>query len=291
MQFPELKYDFEYSAVQIDGGISVAYYDSGEVKEGNTLLMIHGLSSYIPAWMKLIPLIKEKFRCIAIDLPGYAKSSSGVHSGSMAFYADVIESFIKKLNLSRVSLVGHSMGGQVAMTTALKYPSIIEGLVLLAPAGFETFTENEKGRLLKNNSPQYYASATDKQIEYNFSINFFRMTGDADRMIEDRKLMRNWKNFNDYCTVVANSFRSLLEEPVAGRLAEIKQKTLIVYGLNDKFIPQPVLHGNIKGADLAREAAAKFPCASLLLLDECGHFLQFEKVKEIAEEIIKFYGV
>ncbi|MHB9143697.1 MAG: alpha/beta fold hydrolase, partial [Paludibacter sp.] len=144
MQFPELKYDFEYTITQIDEKISIAYIDEGNKKSENVLLCIHGLSSYIPAWSKLILLLKDQFRCIAIDLPGYGKSSEGVYAGSMSFYSETILKFIQKLKLKNVSLVGHSMGGHISIATALSYPQIVNRLILLAPAGLETFADDEK---------------------------------------------------------------------------------------------------------------------------------------------------
>lgn len=288
-QFPELEYSFEYSAVDIGDNIRIAYTDRGNRSAKDVLIFIHGLSSYIPAWSKLIPRLEEKFRCIAIDLPGYAKSSSGVYSGSMAFYAGVISKFAEKLNLNSVSLAGHSMGGQIAITAALLYPHLINRLVLLAPAGLEVFTEKEIARLMKNNKARYYASATDKQIEFNYRINFYEMNKDVEFMIEDRKKMRGWKNFNDYCEVVASSMKGMLEYPVHGMLSLIKQKTIIIFGLNDQFIPQPVLHNKMTVKEIAEQGAGLIPHCRLVLIDKCGHFVQYEKDEETAVEIIKFF--
>lgn len=287
-QFPELKYAFEFSIVLIDENISIAYTDEGKGEDKEVLLFIHGLSSYIPAWSKLIPLLKNYFRCIAIDLPGYGKSSAGVHPGSMIFYADVISKLIKKLNLQNVCLVGHSMGGHISIATALSSPQMIDRLILLAPAGFETFTDDETAWIKKNNSAELLTMLSEKQIRYNFEINFFIMPDDLEPMITDRIKMKSWKNHKDYCRIVSNSLNGLLDYPIFSRLSEISQPTLVLFGKNDRLIPNSVLHKSITPEKIASEGSKLIPNSTLTLIDECGHFLQFEKPDNVAKEIINF---
>ena len=288
MQFPELQYDFEYSVAEIDEDIAIAYTDDGNKESKEVLLFIHGLASYLPAWSKVIPLLKNHFRCIAIDLPGYAKSSAGVHSGSMLFYADAISKFTHKLNLQKVSLVGHSMGGHISITTALTYPKLIDKLILLAPAGFETFTDDEKAWIKKNNSPEFYALLSEKQIRFNYEINFFAMPNDVESMVNDRIKMMGWKNYKDYCKIVSNSLNGLLDYPVFDKLNLITQPTLVLFGKNDRLIPNTILHKNITAEEVALAGSKQIPNSNLSLIDQCGHFLQFEKPESVSREIIEF---
>ncbi len=288
MQFPELNYDFDYSIAEIDDKVSIAYTDIGSADNKETLLFIHGLSSYIPAWLKLIPLLKDHFRCIAIDLPGYGKSSEGVHSGGMDLYADVISRFIQKLNLTNVSLVGHSMGGHISLSTALNYPHLIDKLILIAPAGLETFSEEEKEWIKKISSPEIFCMQTDKQIRYNYEINFVSMPHDVEPMINDRIEMKKWKNYKDYCRIVNNSLNGLLDNPVFEKLNLITQRTLILFGKNDRLIPHSILHKNIIPEQIAQTGAAEFQKAIVSLIEDCGHFMQYEKPEIISGEIINF---
>lgn len=286
MQFPELNYNFDYSITQLDERISVAYYDTGI--GNNTLIFIHGLSSYIPAWFKLIPLLQNEFRCIAIDLPGYGKSSEGVHEGTVTFYTEVLSLFIRKLKLENVTLVGHSMGGQISIASALQFPSLISKLVLLAPAGFETFSEEEKSLIKKYNTAQLYYSASDDDIVASFRSNFFKMDEDVKPMIDDRIKMKEWKNFRDYCSVVVNSLNGLLDYPVYDRLKEIKQPALIFFGRNDKWIPNKNLHKNTTTETIAFKGAAQIPNSKLIMIDKCGHFIPYEHPDLLAREIKSF---
>lgn len=287
MQFPELNYNFDYSIINIDERISVAYYNIG--KGNNTLIFIHGLSSYIPAWLKLIPLLQNQFRCIAIDLPGYGKSSARIHDGSITFYTNVISSLIRKLKLENVTLVGHSMGGQISIASALKFPSLISRLVLLAPAGFETFSKKEKSLIKKYNTDQLYYSASDDDILASFRSNFFKMNNEVKPMIDDRINMKHWKNFGDYCRIVANSLNGLLDYPVNDKLKEIKQPALIFFGKNDKWIPNKNFHKNTTTEVIARFGALQIPNSKLIMIDECGHFIPYEHPELIAKEIKLFF--
>ena len=126
----DIDYGVEVKTIKVKGNISVAYTDEGK---GTNLGFIHGLASYLPAWKKNTAVLKDSYRCIALDLPGYGKSDKGNYEVSMEFYADVVAEFCSQLKLSQVVLVGHSMGGQVAISAALKYPELVARLVLIAP--------------------------------------------------------------------------------------------------------------------------------------------------------------
>ena len=88
-------YPYAIEKTEIDQGIEIAYMDQGEGPY--TLLFIHGLGSYAPAWNKNIRDLSEKYRCIALDLPGYGQSEKGDFAFSMAFFAEAVEEFIDSL--------------------------------------------------------------------------------------------------------------------------------------------------------------------------------------------------
>ncbi|MBZ0243550.1 MAG: alpha/beta hydrolase, partial [Bacteroidales bacterium] len=67
--FDDIPYPFELHKVQLSNEVNLAYVDEGTGKE--TIIFIHGLGSYLPAWKKNIEVLRNDYRCIAIDLPGY----------------------------------------------------------------------------------------------------------------------------------------------------------------------------------------------------------------------------
>ena len=127
--FDELDYKYPAKKAYLpENQFTIAYIDEG--KGENTIIMIHGLGSYLRAWEKNIGELSKTNRVIAIDLPGYGKSSKEPHSGMMTFYAGIVNELVKELKLQNVIIAGHSMGGQIGMTTYLKYPQIVKGLIL-----------------------------------------------------------------------------------------------------------------------------------------------------------------
>src|SRR3990172_8371551 len=105
MEFSELKYPDPVKSVNLGNNISLAVTEAGESEEA--IIFIHGLASYIPAWKNNLPELKKYFRCIAIDLPGYGKSSKGDYPVSMDFYADIIIELMDKLKVEKAALAGH----------------------------------------------------------------------------------------------------------------------------------------------------------------------------------------
>src|SRR6202008_3036195 len=81
---------------------NIAYIDEG--KGPKTLLFIHGLASYALCWKNNIDVLKDQYRCIAIDLPGNGLSDRKDRKYSMHFFADAVYEFIEQLGLKNVCL-------------------------------------------------------------------------------------------------------------------------------------------------------------------------------------------
>jgi pimeloyl-ACP methyl ester carboxylesterase len=282
--FNQIKYPFSEKFIEVDD-YKIAYIDEGDSE--NVLLFIHGLGSYLKAWDRNIPKLINHFRCIALDLPGYGKSSKQVHSGEVNFYTEVLKEFITKLGLKNISLVGHSMGGQIAASYVISYPNEILDLILVAPAGFETFNSDEVEIIKKIISPDILFNTSDNQIMLNYKNNFFKMPLEAEDMIADRIAIKDDEEFFNHCTVVSNSLFGLLKAPVYDRLNEIDIPTLVLYGKNDLLIPNKSIHQKTT-EEIASQGSSKIKSSRLILLDECGHFLQYEKPDRFNSEVISF---
>lgn len=286
IQFPELEYDFETFELRTKNGMTVAYADSGDKDNGDVILFIHGLASYMPVWKKLMPLLKHRYRCIAIDLPGNGRSEGGIVPAAIPFHVSVAKAVIDHFQPQHLTLAGHSMGGQISIAAALDYPELIDRLLLFAPAGFEIFSDKEIDWAREYYTREQFASATPEQIRFVFEENFHKMPEDARFMIDDRIRMRGWKNFYNYSTVVINSIMGLLDYPVHHRLSEVRQPSLIFFGYNDALIPHPVIHKEMTTEELARRGAELMGNSRLVMLSECGHFVPYEKPESCAREIL-----
>lgn len=281
----ELDYPFDVNYVHLLDDIELAYADEGQGDQ--TLIFIHGLGSYMKAWTKNIDGLKQHYRCIAVDLPGYGKSSKLPHSGKMTHYAEVIKALIDKLELKNVSLVGHSMGGQISMVAAINYPEAIQKLILTAPAGFEEFNKGQKQWFREVMTLDGVKLTNVEQIQTNLAYNFYNMPKDADFMATDRMAMRSADDFDAYCYAVVQSVSGMVDEPVLEMLDQISQPTLILFGENDNLIPNRFLNPG-KTIEIAELGHSKIPNSTLIMVPKAGHFMQFEKPDAFNTAVIEF---
>ncbi|WP_312797951.1 alpha/beta fold hydrolase [Tianweitania sp.] len=117
--------------IEINGS-RIHYYETGE---GRPILMIHGLGGHYHQFRQpLMDAIGPGYRMIALDREGSGHSTrASGQTGRLPEQAALIKAFIDKLQLDRPMLVGHSLGGAVALQTAVNYPQSISGLALLSP--------------------------------------------------------------------------------------------------------------------------------------------------------------
>lgn len=282
-------YPFAVKEIQLSQQLKIAYVDEG--KHEKTLLFIHGLGSYLKGWSKNIGPLSQQYRCIAIDLPGYGKSSPGKYPYSPIFFAEVLRDFIVQLSLNDITLVGHSMGGQIAIHFALKAGLPINKLILIAPAGFETFTPQDKSWINALYQPELLKAITQEQMIRNFHINFHRFPDDARFMIEDRHLLhQSALLFDHYCEMIPKCVNGMLEQPVFEKLKEITQPVLILFGENDRLIPNKILHPGLTTAKVAKAGAKHIRNSQLIMFRHCGHFVPWEQHEAVNSAIMRFVG-
>ncbi|XP_017554577.1 serine hydrolase-like protein [Pygocentrus nattereri] len=127
---------------------------------GRPVLCIHGWSDNSGSFNNLIPLLPSDWRCLAIDLPGHGFSShrpAGVFYGFPYYVADM-RRVVEALQWNRFSIIGHSMGGNVAGMFSALYPEMVEALVLLDSYGFLPAHKEKINRNLRK--------GMDEMIEY-----------------------------------------------------------------------------------------------------------------------------
>ncbi|WP_375580744.1 alpha/beta hydrolase [Marivirga tractuosa] len=286
-KFEGLEYPYEMNKVKLSDNKEIAYADIGE---GEPILFIHGLASYAPAWKYNISELSKSYRCIAVDLIGYGKSSKGEYKADMSFHAQYLFELMEALNISSFHLAGHSMGGQIALKMALDRPEKVKSLMLMAPAGIETFTAQERAIFKNSTTPESIANISDEQYRINLSLNFYEMDERAEFMYDDRMKIKSDNQFMDYSYVVAEGVMGMLNEPVFDQLGEIEQPTLICYGQEDRLIPNTYLHKDLTTQSLGETATKKIPNSELKMIPKAGHFVHFdqpEQVNEIMKNFLK----
>jgi pimeloyl-ACP methyl ester carboxylesterase len=120
--------------IEVDG-VRVRYWASGE--RGPHLLLIHGLGAAVEYWQFILPQLSQHFRVIALDLPGFGKTSApGTVDFSLSYFASFVKSFTDTLGLESFYLAGHSLGGGICLQLSLDYPGSVEKLFLINSVGF-----------------------------------------------------------------------------------------------------------------------------------------------------------
>lgn len=284
-QFSDLDYPYSVEYQQLEDGQKVAFMDKGE---GEPIILIHGLGSYIPAWKQTIPALSENYRVIAMDLPGFGKSSKEVNGYSIPFFAKTVADLQDSLGIEKATWAGHSMGSQIALRAALSYPDKISRLVLLAPAGFETFTEQEGIMMGNFVTPHSIEAKPDSLIRQTFKATFFDFPKEAQFMIEDRVAIRSAENFDGYARAYAGSVQAMLDGPVFEELQNVKHPSLIIFGKQDMLIPNRQLHGDLTPKKVAESGHEQLPDSKLKMVDQAGHFVHFEQSEMVNKEILNF---
>jgi pimeloyl-ACP methyl ester carboxylesterase len=114
-------------------GDRVAYRDEGT---GEVLLLVHGMGGSSNTWSGVIPLLAEKYRVIAPDLLGHGESDKPRGDYSVGAFAVLLRDLLDALDIPRVTVIGHSLGGGIAMQFAHQHRQYCKRIVLISSGGF-----------------------------------------------------------------------------------------------------------------------------------------------------------
>lgn len=271
--------------IALEGPVKrIAVYDTGDGGKP-VLFFVHGLAINGRVWKYAIELLREKFRCIAIDLPGHGHSWNERGDFSMSFYAQVVRNCIETMKLQDVTLIGHSMGGQISVIVALQLPSVVTKLALVCAAGIETFTEEEKQKNAQGASFFYGVKYEAQKV-----ISFFNARLGTEQMNElvQEFITQQTERFSLFSEAMVASVNGMLNEPVYSFLPQISQPSLVLYGENDQLIPNKWLHPSMTIQDIVASAKKQMPASEVNLIPMCGHYLPVEQSNILAESLVRF---
>ena len=109
-------------------GLSLHYLVEGR---GPAVVLLHGLGGFAASWRHNISALADRATVYALDLPGFGRSAKPRADYGLAYFARALHGFLDAIGVSQASLVGHSLGGAVAVTYALTHPTRVERLALL----------------------------------------------------------------------------------------------------------------------------------------------------------------
>ena len=217
-------------------GVNIHYQDTGSSKNPIPILFLHGFGASLQTWDTWSQSLSNEYRVISVDLPGFGltgEDPSGIYTDERS--VEVLEAFLKALQISKVVLVGNSMGGKFAWQFTARYPNQVAKLVLISPDGYAS-PGIEYGK--KTEIP-----AIAQLYRYFFSKTFLAMNLEP--------AYANPKTLNDDLVnryydlmlapgvrgaILARMQQTVLKDPVPS-LANIQVPTLLIWGEKDAFIP------------------------------------------------------
>ena len=252
-------------------------------------ILIHGWSSSWYAMSPIIGLLSQRFRCLAVDLPGYGKSPKFSKTTTISDYADLIADLIEEVSDGPVVLIGHSMGGMISMTVAKKYPVLVERMVLLCPTitgvlstfinivvSPITFLERfAVGQILSQGVQSIVVGITDRIMR---PVSFAERTGITE---EDYARIRADARRPDQGRVRAECYTAMREHDLSGNLGKLDIPSLVLWGAEDNTVP-------LRDAGVV---ADEWPDADLRILPKAGHWPHFERPEATLRLIASFLGL
>ena len=122
---------------------SVFYTDTGK---GTTIVLLHGFLENASMWNEIASELSKRNRVVTIDLLGHGSSDCLGYVHSMELFAEVLEAVLKQLRIRRLILIGHSLGGYVALSFAERNPQKVKGLCLMNSTSHEDSYERKQLR-------------------------------------------------------------------------------------------------------------------------------------------------
>ena len=238
--------------------IHVKQYSSS----GPNLIIIHGLFGNADNWHSIAQNLAEYFSVYCVDLPNHGRSDS-MPNATYPKMAQAVLDWANTNNINTFYLLGHSMGGKVAMQMASLAPTQIEKLIVvdIAPVDYQPshtkILEGLKAITNTSISSRKEADALLTSYESNVSIRQFLL----------KNLVRNENSYDLALSVenIANSYEIILKKPVINKPVDLP--TLFIKGENSDYIV----------ADYQKDIQTAFPQASFKVISGAGHWLHAEK--------------
>ncbi len=264
-------------------GVRTAFADSGAARlphrAGPPILFIHGLAGNVGHWVHVAPRFLDRHRVLAIDLPGNGASDRDPARHSIEEYVDHVAAFLDHVGESKAVLVGHSMGGMVALRFALRQPSRLAAAVLVNPAGMARLPAWARvgGRALLRRSvldpllPLVWKHGILGNVFYEtnaYTRDFIRMIEASAPRRQQRPVIRS------VGALMAEMRHDLLERDFGSQLHEVQRPVGVVFGEKDRLVP----------ARLLRDASQRMTHVHVHEIPRCGHMPNIEQ----PEQVVRF---
>lgn len=254
-------------SVRIAGGLNIYYRESGNGPQ--TVLLIHGNVASSLWWERVMGLLPPGVRTVAPDLRGCGDSDKPAPPWSMADLAEDIDQFMEAVGLRKAVVVGHSLGGGVALHLAVAHPKAVEKLVLINPApaeGLVTPAAAYAQIAVMAKSPEMTKMALAAMMPTAPKDEYYT------RLLDESvaKSVGAW---------IPNG-HALDAMNLTAEAGTIQAPTLIVYGRQDILVK----------LEMMERTRAAIPGGQLEIWDEIGHSAPVEAPERFARRLMEFIG-
>ncbi len=234
----------------------------------SALIFLHYFGGSGRTWDTVIERLAPTHHCLAPDLRGFGQSASLSGGYSVSDYADDILELIQSRRLTRFKLVGHSMGGKIALAVAARQPRGLESLVLVAPSPPtpEPTEDDERARLIRTHPSREAALETLGKITAFPLPAPLLAQAVADNLRAAPAAWNAW-------------LESGSREDISAQMATVAVPALVLSGESDPVIPRALLE---------RELLPRLAAAHLSILPDTGHLLPLEVPDAVADAVRGF---
>ncbi|MBV8745171.1 MAG: alpha/beta hydrolase [Xanthobacteraceae bacterium] len=279
-------------------GIAMAYMDvKPSTPNGRTAVLLHGANFCAATWGQTIEVLQQAgYRVIAPDQIGFCKSSKPEsYQFSLQQLATNTNELLTSLGVTRSTIIGHSMGGMLAMRYALMFPDAVEQLVLVDPLGLEDWQAQGVPFIPLDQSYQAEMRTSFDSIK-QYQQKFYyggEWKPEYDRWVDMLGGMYAGPGTDVVAWSRARLAEMIFSEPVVYELEHIRSPTLLLIGQKDRTAPgamraPPEVAGKLGNYPaLGRAAAKRIPHATLIEFPELGHAPQIQAPAQFHDALLK----
>jgi pimeloyl-ACP methyl ester carboxylesterase len=248
-------------------GIPVRVATYGErFSGGSAALLLHGYMESLEVWEKFAGQLGKSVYTVTLDLPGHGFSGAHPEVNSMELMADVVSEVCTQLSADKVAVVGHSMGGYVALALAERYPALVSSLCLL----HSTPNADAEEKKLQRDREIALIAGGKKELLVSQNISMMFAADNETRLYEPIADIEACALIADDAGTIA-SLRGMKERKDMNEFLKTFDKPLLfVFGKKDRYISW----------ETAKALIERFPHAQALVLENSGHagFIEEEEV-------------
>jgi pimeloyl-ACP methyl ester carboxylesterase len=296
----EINYPYPVSFLDLSNEgqtVRMAYMDvaASDAANGRTIVLLHGRNFSGFYWQSAIEALSSAgYRVIVPDQVGFGKSSKPDLAYDFDLLAMNTMQLLDRLNIREVDLVGHSMGGMLAVRMARLYPDRLQKLILETPVGLEDYRLKVPPQTLEQ--LQQDESLTDSAAIEELLRNFVaKWTPERDmQFVQIRDRLAMSAEYSRWTRAMARTWQMIYREPIRYELFTLTQPTLLVIGLEDRialgknYVSPEIAQTLGNFPELGRFAAKTIPNAQLVELSGIGHIPHHESPEQFEEALLEF---